>query len=390
MSSNDITEIFTKSNINNAEDYLKNLEVEEKTNSAKKSSSTDNYFQYTIDKCLKTNFHEIKIKEGSHINFCCLRIIENTKYSQVLYPYLQYLLFKYPNSDDKESNLCIFPFKEYKKNMNILGEGKIVVKKIFNKQYNCIGYTLYDDEVYLFYNIDYKKSTEQFVKKKNEKFWWTLIDEICNHKKILNFPIHSSVYNLFYNKPSLIHLKNRKGHYIETPVALYNGEYFNKLPYLYIIGLKSSTNALFGPFYYFTDYLGAFRRGGWSSNYKMIKINNKLITDEDGMYKKGGIIRYSVFLGKSRVILNNKNDHYHKTIINDNTKKKKSVIGKWAQKYDSVLGSKLKIDSEIYYNQTHYIVTKNLENINALTIHEIDMQSLKANWDPQYTGYSIF
>ena len=75
---------------------------------------------------------------------------------------------------------------------------------------------------------------------------------------------------------------------------------------------------------------------------------------------------------------------------NDNTKKKKSVIGKWAQKYDSVLGSKLKIDSEIYYNQTHYIVTKNLENINALTIHEIDMQSLKANWDPQYTGYSIF
>jgi hypothetical protein len=122
----------------------------------------------------------------------------------------------------------------------------------------------------------------------------------------------------------------------------------------------------------------------------MIKINNKLITDEDGMYKKGGIIRYSVFLGKSRVILNNKNDHYHKTIINDNTKKKKSIIGKWAQKYDSVLGSKLKIDSEIYYNQTHYIVTKNLENINALTIHEIDMQSLKANWDPQYTGYSIF
>ena len=97
MSSNDITEIFTKSNINNAEDYLKNLELEEKTNSAKKSSSTDNYFQYTIDNCLKTNFHEIKINEGSHINFCCFRIIESTKYSQVLYPYLQYLLFKYPN-----------------------------------------------------------------------------------------------------------------------------------------------------------------------------------------------------------------------------------------------------------------------------------------------------
>ena len=389
MTENDTTEIFTKSNINNAEDYLKNLETGKNSETVKNSTKkTDNYFQYNIENCLKTDFHEIKLKEDSHINFCCFRIIESTKYSQVLHPYLQYLLFKYPTNKGKESNLCIFPFKEYKKNMNILDEGKTTIKKIFGKQHNCIGYTIHNEELYLFYNIDYIKSAK-VVMKKDEKFWWALIDEICNHNKILNFPVHESVYNLFYNNPCLIHLKNRKGQYIETPFVLYNGEYFNKLPYLYIIGLKSSTHATFGPFYYFTDYMGAFRRGGWSTNYKMIKINNKLITDENGMYKKGGIIRYSAFLGKSRIILNDKNDNYRQSIINDDFKKRKEVIGKWAKKYDSIVANKIKIDKEIYYNQFPYIVTKNLENINALTIHEIDMSSLKANWDPLYTGYRI-
>ena len=107
------------------------------------------------------------------------------------------------------------------------------------------------------------------------------------------------------------------------------------------------------------------------------------------MYKKGGIIRYSAFLGKSRIILNDKNDNYRQSIINDDFKKRKEVIGKWAKKYDSIVANKIKIDKEIYYNQFPYIVTKNLENINALTIHEIDMSSLKANWDPLYTGYRI-
>ena len=127
------------SNVTNMNDYLKNLA---KNNKTKQTKSQDTYFKYKLDKCLKTNFHEIDIQENNHINFCCFRITESTKYSQVLYPYLEYLLYKYSDSKKKESNLCLFPFVEYKKDMKILEEGKKFIKNIFKKQYNCLGYLI--------------------------------------------------------------------------------------------------------------------------------------------------------------------------------------------------------------------------------------------------------
>ena len=46
--------------------------------------------------------------------------------------------------------------------------------------------------------------------KKNSQLWWATIHEICNLKKILNFPIHNSVSYLFFNNNKLIFLKNKK------------------------------------------------------------------------------------------------------------------------------------------------------------------------------------
>ena len=378
------------SNVTNMNDYLKNLA---KNNKTKQTKSQDTYFKYKLDKCLKTNFHEMDIQENNHINFCCFRITESTKYSQVLYPYLEYLLYKYPDSKKKESNLCLFPFVEYKKDMKILEEGKKFIKSIFKKQYNCLGYLIENNEVYLFYDIESKSSDSRILLSKKQKFWWTLIDEICNKHKILNFPIHSTVTSLFLKNSTLIYLKNKKDKNIEIPVVVYKGDFFDFIPYLYIIGQKSTTSASFGPFYYFTDFLGSFRRAAWSTNYKSIKVDNKLITDENGKYKKGGIIRYLVFLKNNRVILNDKKDELKKGLVDDiehiNAFKKNKYIGKWAKTYDSLYLNKIQLNNEAYHNMHPIIVLKNLENIRALTIHEIDMDSLKTNWDPLYTGYDI-
>jgi len=378
------------SNVTNMNDYLKNLA---KNNKTKQTKSQDTYFKYNLHKCLKTNFHEIDIQENDHINFCCFRITESTKYVQVLYPYLEYLLYKYPDNKKKESNLCLFPFIEYKKDMKILNESKKFIKSIFKKQYNCLGYLIENDEVYLFYDIETKNLDSRILLSKKQKFWWTLIDEICNNKKILNFSIHSSVTSLFLKNPTLIYLKNKKDKNIEIPIVVYKGDFFDFIPYLYIIGQKSTTSAPFGPFYYFTNFLGSFRRASWSTNYKKIKVNNKLITDENGKYKKGGIIRYLVFLKNSRVMLNDKRDELKKGLIDDieeiGTFKKNKYIGKWAKTYDSLYLNKIQLNNEVYHNMHPIIVLKNLENIRALTIHEIDMDSLKTNWDPLYTGYDI-
>ena len=35
-----------------------------------------------------------------------------------------------------------------------------------------------------------------------------------------------------------------------------------------------------------------------------------MITDEDGKYKKGGIIRYAIFLNKTRIIMDDNEDKF--------------------------------------------------------------------------------
>lgn len=380
-------------NVNNIEDYLQNLAKQKKSTTKNSKRKKINYFKYNIDKVVNTDFHELKNKNISNVNVCCFRIIESTKYSEVLFPYLEFLLFKYPESKKKESNLCLFPFFQVKKKDKVINEAKTFVKSIFNKQYNCLGYVIENDEVFLFYQIDAQNHANRIVMSKKSKFWWGLIDEICNHKKILNFPIHSSTTNLFLKNPDLLYLKTKQNKNIEIPIVAFKGDYFDFLPYLYIIGQKSESSAALGPFYYFKNYLGSFRRGGWSSNYKMVKIKNKMITDEDGKYKKGGIIRYAIFLNKTRIIINDNEDKLKKSLTEDiiqkNIKTQNTYIGKWSKHYDSLFLNKIKINKDSYYNLHPFIVVKNLENIKPLTIHEINMKSLKVNWDPLYTKYDI-
>ena len=42
------------------------------------------------------------------------------------------------------------------------------------------------------------------------------------------------------------------------------------------MGIKSSSSRTFGPYYYFTDYINAFR-GSWTSNYKKEKLTLRLL-----------------------------------------------------------------------------------------------------------------
>ena len=303
-------------NINNIEDYLKNLAG--KKLSKKTQKDIEEYYSYDIDKCIKTDLHNIKLKNDTHINFCLFRIVESTKYKPIRFPYLQYLLYKYPKSKTKQSDLCVFPFVRYNENKDIKNIGKEFVKKIFNKQYNCLGYVMENNEIFLFYNIDFDTTKkgwqeEKFIKKRNDKFWWVILDEICNKKKVLNFDIHNSVNDIFLKNPCLLYLKNKNKENIEAPISAYVGEYLDIIPFLTIIGIKTSINSMWGPYYIFNNYTESFRKACWSHNYMQRKISDKVITDEDGKYKKGGIIRHALFLGKTKTIIESLNDEYYKS-----------------------------------------------------------------------------
>ena len=223
-------------------------------------------------------------------------------------PFLLYLLYKYPCSQQTCKNLCVFPFIKYKTG-EIISIAKKYTHDIFDEFLQPLGYIKNRHGYFLFYNIPFTKiNVENKTLQRQPQYLWTTMDEICNHRKILTFPIHKSVSRLFYTNPKLIYLKDKQKLCIEAPTIAYVGSSYELLNYISTLGIKSSAVRTFGPYYYFTDFKQAIRNGGWSSNYEKSIMFNKSITDENGKYIQGGIVRFALFLGNNRVILDRKQD----------------------------------------------------------------------------------
>ena len=198
--------------------------------------------------------------------------------------------------------------------------------------------------------------------------------------KILNFPIHHSVTDLFLKNPILIYLKqNNKT--IDIPIVAYYGNYYKFLPIIASLGQKPTTwpNLEFGPYFYFTNYTGAFRYAGWTKNYKQRKVFDREIADDNGKLTKGGIIRFALFMDKTKVLLDSKSSKVNKYINNS----------KWQKHYDSLyLGRVPRINGSVWHMNPRYVVHQ-FEQQLPLSLHLVDMKSLKDTWDPIYTGYQI-
>ena len=360
----------------------------------------DNYFTYDIHRHINTDFHNIDIKKGTHINICCFKIVESKPNKIIQKPFLQYLLYKYPKNISNIGNVCIFPFEKYTSG-EILNIGKKVVKKLFNKTYNSLGYILNQDGLFLFYNIDFDRVvvTNEILNDNEPHYIWSLMDEICNHKKYITFNIHKSVTNLFLHNPKLIYLKDKDKLCIETPSVVYVGESQELLNYIATLGIKASAVRLFGPYYYFYDFKSAVRSAGWSSNYEKRQVFNKQITDDNGLYIQGGFVRFALFLQNYRVVLDRKTDPMMKYVeAYDNTSlpnkslldKIKKGKGKWTETYDTIVASnfKNKKRSGYFIAGTTYI-SKKFNAFTSLSIHLLDKSTLKPNWDMHYDGYDI-
>tara|TARA_X000000368_G_scaffold416546_1_gene410727 strand:- start:790 stop:1959 length:1170 start_codon:yes stop_codon:yes gene_type:complete len=359
----------------------------------------DNYYSYDIHKHLKTDFHNIQLKKNEHLHFCYFMIAESKPNKIIDKPFILYLLYKYPCTQKICKNLCVFPFIKYQSG-EINEIAKKYTHKIFDDFLKPIGYIKNKNGIFLFYNIHFTKIvvTNNILQKKSQ-YLWTTMDEICNHRKILTFPIHKTVSYLFYKNPKLIYLKNKEKLCIESPTIAYVGATHELLNYISTLGIKSSAVRTFGPYYYFTDLKQAIRYGGWSSNYEKSIVFDKSITDENGKYIQGGIVRFALFLGNNRVILDRKQDdvnNYIKfTTDNDNLNDKQKEFykknkGKWTKSYDSLIISnyKQKNTSGYFWSGTGYIL-KSFNFFTSLSTHLIDKSTLKPNWDPDYKFYNI-
>jgi len=342
------------------------------------------------------------------IKITAYEIKNNTKY-----PYLKYLLYK-----DELSESLFFPVlpTTYQ---NVNSENVIKLSKLmlfnllslteysdFDKNMCFKGFYLNGRDVHIVFDLTDCKLQIYDVYRENQ-MWFTLLDEIVNHKNMCNFFIDSSVTNFFINNDDFIFLKNENGDNYELPVVGYigmNGINYNKVSFMYTFGNSTKDKtAILGPYFYFTDYKNSIREGGWSETGKPVKKDDDLITDNDyGRYKKGSILRFGLFLGKMKIVENLPNDesdnsYTKKERLEDPDLDKNMEIltmrisdhdGKWAEKYDSAFLGKIELDNGEYLKNTPIYVLKEYEQQIPLSYHFIDKRYLKDLYD-ENTDYLI-
>jgi len=340
---------------------------------------TDNKktINYNIKQLLSTKYLKYK-KKRAHI--CVYNIVnENVN------PLLLYLLYKY-----QKSSIISFP--------NFIVENDMLEEatKIFNNITNTIiepdGYLIYDDEIYIFFNLKIIHKMQDFYESKNE-LWWTTIDEICNSKKVINFDVHRSVSDMFLNNVQFIYLLNDKNESYLIPRIGYYGCYYKIMSYIGLLGVQQSTHAPYGNFFYFNTFKRSIKYGGWSF-VGTEKYNKKYIKlDKHNRYDKGGIVRFAVFLHNSKMFLNHPKDNnteyneLNKDKIYDEFPKLVDLTGKWAENNDSAYVGILDLikkngEKKVFHkNIKEQYIIKDIDNYMCLSSHIIDKNSLGNVWD---------
>ena len=304
-----------------------------------------------IDHILKSN---IKIEK---FYICGYRVNNND-----LYPFLNFLL-----KNDFESKQLSLPFF-IKKNQNkltsdIISEIKSHMNSIFynvilDDKYEFKGLYYYKNNIYLFFDFTNCKININNTHK-NSIIWSVLPDEIINIKHVCNINININVINFFSENIDFALLKDKNKKLYQIPSVVYIGKEISKINFTYIFGAsKPDKNSLFGSYYYFTNFKNAIKEGG-------------------------GIVRFALFTGSTKVILNKHSDSIDESLIKSQlisannlyenlTLRITDYDGKWAKKYDSIYVGDIELDNGEKMKNTPIYVVKNCEQHIPLSYHFID------------------
>lgn len=266
-------------------------------------------YKYPIDTIIQTDYESLQLKQEQQIFLCAYHIdTENLK------PYLTYLLYNTPDSVD---NLFYFPFITY--------DSSIELAKQITQQFTSLtkfgaipklsGYLKNNGDYYFFLEFSEIDSEDR----RDNNYVWSLIDELVNSKRIYNVNLHDSVSNLFYNNPDLVFLYDMEEIPHEIPSVVYTGDHINVSSFNSVFGKRKENHTItsLGNLYTFYDFETA-----------QDKANQKSSDDDDLTEDTGGIVRYAVFAGKTKVFKkeelpellqseseNNWSKHYHSAYI---------------------------------------------------------------------------
>ena len=320
-----------------------------------------NMYEYKGLYKLEKNFDNI-LNSNKIDNFyiCSYRVNNNN-----LYPFLDFLL-----KNDLNTNMLSFP------SLNPEGSSSSIISKITNllfliysnieldDKYEYKGSYYYNNNIYLFFDFTNCKLNINSIYKKSN-IWAALVDEIINKKNVCNIKINSDITNFFNKNIDFIILEDKNKKMYEIPSVTYVGKKEEKLSFTYIFGMsKPDNNLLFGNYYYFTDFKNAINQ--------FIEGNKK------------GIVRFALFTGVTKVILNNITDlidesDIKREIINSSNNLYENLTlritdydGTWAEKHDSVYIGEVELDNGEKMQNTPIYVVKKYEQQIPLSYHYID------------------
>ena len=377
---------------------------------------------YPIDAVLKTDYASINLTS----------IADKTSLFMVTYrintsaqtPYLEYLLYKYPAVyREGFNNLMIFPFKaKSAAGATSGGDPRVsgTVAEITDQQYEKILSVSVDEVaarrrgflrgkygVYVFYETPFVPDAEVPLVLETNQYWWCILDEIINYRMALYFPIQSSVTTVFLKNSDLCYLLDGTTRLaLDIPSIGYHGTTYNIAKIIANHGMLPSRNAMMGQYYYFGTFRKAVRYAAWTSDYKK-RVDEKtgeVIAGSDGRYMvPGGIVRMVVFMGRTRVFLNHADEPEDRSELmrkrvaeNPSSREYEETVvrlhdheGKWTENYDSAYVGRVALPrGGLFVSNPEWIV-KSAEQYKTVSRHELRMDSLKPNWDPDYDGYRI-
>lgn len=368
----------------------------------KEATTTPTSYTYPIQ-YNSTNERINRIEDRTKIYICPYRV---NNYAST--PFVQYCLYKYPKSDNQSVNdLMIFMYIRYKKSAgNPIEQTNAFVKNTFLVNKNYEGIIEYNGNFYVFYNFsDFEQEgLDELEKNRSDTWWWCLIDEIVNYKRVINFPIFEEHSRLFLENPSLLYLYNGEKQKIEIPVVGFHGTYYDYKILILTQGLRKSTlYAMVGPYYYFGTFRKAVRYAGWTSTYKMREVDGVAISDDEGRYNRGAIIRFAVFVGEMNALLNHPDERDDmsglvKQRLKENPKsqfwekltlKMHDHEGKWTEYYDSLYIGKAKLSNSKRFMANPEFIVKKYKQQYVLSAHELDKSTLEKNWNNSKQDYNI-
>lgn len=283
-------------------------------------------------------------------------------------PFLEFILFKnlnnysflniinYNQVDCDSESLKKFIITELKKCIEIENYNKLSVDNLDFK-----GFKYFNNELYVFIDLtDCSWGPYDGLLNVN-KYWTCIVDELLNKKEILDFPIDSNVTNFLVENPKFLQLEslfNSKKEY-EVPVVCYKTQRNEEMSNAILLGSFKTNELCLGENHYFTDYQTAIRN--CSKIEKENQLNKKKI--------KMGIVRYVVFLGKSKYIANE---------IEFNNMKNKEKSYSWNNMYDSLYIGNYLLNNGLY-NPDIYLIVKNYEQQVPISYHII--KSTNLNFD---------